>query len=207
MANEIKKQFPTSTKRFLIGYGALFVGLSCIVLFVAQNYLRVLFITIGPDERGVVISPFETTGYLEEPLTPGNRMIRPGEQVEIYKIGRETYSSSSEISCCNDDSNIAIIDAKDGVIITANYRIVYSVDAKQVTMLHINWQHRHKKEFVIPLSKLIVEEISSKYASDEIALSKKEEIEQAIFTELNSAFSKEGLILFDFKFEDINLKK
>lgn len=207
MAKEKKGQLSTSTKHFLIGCGTLFAGIIFVVFFVAQNYLHSFFITIGPDERGIVISPFETTGYLKEPLTPGNRMIKPGESVEIYKTSRETYSSSFDTDCCNNGSGAANIVAKDGIRIMANYRIVYVIDTKQLIMLHINWYHRYKQEFAIPQSKLIVEEVSSDYASGEIALSKKEEIEQSIFTELESAFSKEGLILIDFKFEDINLKK
>jgi regulator of protease activity HflC (stomatin/prohibitin superfamily) len=194
------------TKRFLIGCGVLFVGAICVVFFIAQNYLRSLFVTIGPDERGVVISPFETTGYLEEPLTPGNNMIKPGERVEIYKLSRETYSSSSDTNCCNDDPGAVVIETKDGSTIIANYRIVYIIDPKQVIRLHINWQHRYQNQFIIPQSKLIVEEISSKYAAEEIALSKKEEIEKSIFNELESVFSEEGFFLFEFKFEDINLK-
>ena len=202
-----QSQRSTTVKFLLIGCGALSVLLLCGLIVVAQNFVRPLFVTIGPDEVGVVISPFEVTGLLERPLTSGNHMIRLGEHVEIYKISRETFSSSSAPGCCTDGSGGAVIHAKDDKTITAYYQIVYGVDPQQVIKLHQNWQHHYKSDYVIPQSKRTIEKIAGAYSSDEIIFTRKAEIEQSIFTELSLAFSEEGLYLSDFKFGDIRLKE
>jgi len=203
---ETKRKNPT--KGFIIGCSILFFGFVILVLIVLGISAHSLFITIAPDEVAVVISSYEPNGYSEIPLTPGNHMLRPLEEVDIFKVSKEKYlSSSTGCGCDSNNSGSATFRAKDGSEIILDYQIIYSINPEQVVRLYQAWQHRYQKGYVIPQSKKITEEVSSQYTSSEIALTKRNEIEQAIFVRLKSDFSDSNLVLFDFKIADVHLKK
>jgi regulator of protease activity HflC (stomatin/prohibitin superfamily) len=206
MTVEAKRSSPNWPVRLLIGCSVVSFSLVCGLFLLAQSYLNSLVITIGPEERGVVISPYEPTGYVPTPLASGKRMLRPGERVEIYKIVRETYSSLSEPSCCTDEAGAVIVHAKDNTAVTVDYQIVFAIDPEQLVQLHLTWQHLYKKGFVIPQTRQAVAEAAGAYTSAEIALSKRDEIEQIIVTELEPLFSEEGLILLEFRLVDVRLR-
>jgi regulator of protease activity HflC (stomatin/prohibitin superfamily) len=193
-----------SNKWLVIGCG-LFLGLTILVLLVFGVFLKSLFITIGPDEVAVVISPYESDGIIDIPWTPGNHMLRPAEKVEIFKATREVYSSAS--TDCNCGATPVTIHALDGVEIILNYQVTYAINSKQVVKLYQMWQHRYQEGIVVPKSKEVVEVIASQYTSNEIALTKREEIEKEIFSRLESDFSESYLILFEFKIDDVRLNQ
>jgi hypothetical protein len=203
---ETKSKF--SVKGFIIGCSVLFLGLVILALLALGIFTRSFLITLEPDEVGVVISPYEPSGYSEIPFTPGRHMLRPAESVEIFKVTKESFlSSSTNCNCGSIGSNSVNLRAKDGTEITIDYQITYAIDSKQVVKLYRTWQHRYRDGFVIPKSKQVVEEITSQYTSNEIALTKREEIEKKIFSQLESDFSESYLILFEFKIDDVRLNK
>jgi regulator of protease activity HflC (stomatin/prohibitin superfamily) len=199
---ETKSKF--SSKGLIIGC-SIFLGITVLVLLVLGVFLKSLFITIGPDEVAVVVSPYEPDGIIQTPWTPGNHMLRPAEKVEIFKATKETYFSAS--TNCNCDPTPVTILTQDGVEIIMNYQVTYAIDSKQVVKLYQMWQHRYQNGFVAPKSKQVVEEIASQYTSNEIALTKREEIEKETFSRLESDFSESYLILFEFKIDDVRLNK
>ena len=208
MAEIIETKSKFSAKRIIIGCSALFLGFVILALLALGVFARSFLITIGPDEVGVVISPYEPSGYSEIPLTPGRHMLRPAESVEIFKVSKEVFlSSSSNCNCGSNNSNSVSLRTKDGAEIIIDYQIKYVIDPKQVVKLYKIWQHRYQDGFVIPQSKQVVEEITSQYTSNEIALTKREEIEKEIFSQLESDFSEQYLILFEFKIDDVRLSK
>lgn len=199
-----KSKFPF--KWFAIGCGVLFFCVICLVISAFNVFIRPLFITVGPDEVAVIVSPYEETGYRMEPLHPGNRMLRPGEQAYFLKTTKATYNSSKD-NCNCDSSGAAIVHTRDGVDMIVNYHVTYSVDPNQAVQLFIEWRDRYQKDFVVPISRGITKKIASQYTSGEIALTRKNEIEKEIFSQLEPRFSETFLFLFDFKIDDVRLKQ
>ena len=181
---ETKSKFPV--KGFIIGCSVLFLGFVVLALVGLGVFTRSLIVTIEPDEVAVVLSPYEPNGIREIPLTPGRHLLDPFDKFEIFNFGREKYLSSS--ANCNCGSEPVIFHTKDGAEILINYQITYSINAEQVVNLYNIWQHRYQDGFVIPHSKQIVEEITSQYTSNEIALAKRKEIEKKYFYNLNPIF-------------------
>jgi hypothetical protein len=208
MAELIESEGNFSVKKLFTGCSAVILGFVVLVLLALGIYARSLLVTLEPDEVAVVLSPYEPNGISEIPLTPGKHMLRPTESLEIFKVSKEVFlSSSTDCNCGSNGSNSVNLRAKDGVEIIIDYRVVYVIDSKQVVKLCQVWQHRYQDGFVIPKSKQVVEEITRQYASNEIALTKREEIEKEIFSKLESDFSESYLILFEFKMDDVRLGK
>ncbi len=206
VTEETKSKF--SVKRFGIGCSALFLGIVILALLALGIYVRSLIVFLEPDEYAVVISPFEPNGIREVPLTPGRQILRPMESLEIFKISREVFvSSSTDCNCSANGTNSVKLRAKDGVDIIIDYRITYVINAEQVIKLYQTWQHGYQNSFVIPTSRQVVKEVTSQYTSNEIALTKREEIEKKIFSRLESDFSGAYLILFEFKIDDVRLNE
>ena len=76
------------------GCVAFLIGL--LVVTGILTILSVGLVFIKPEDRGVVISALSSTGYRQDPLTPGLHLIIPFfERVERYKITHQTYTMSS----------------------------------------------------------------------------------------------------------------
>ena len=193
-----------SAKYLIIGCGIVLLVSSIIALLAMGIFVRSLFITIEPEQVAVVISPYEPTGYLKTPLTPGNHMLRPLEKVEVFTVAREVFSSSS--TDCNCGSNSVTLHTNDGRDISIDYRLTYAIDPKQVVKLYQTWRHDYQVQFVVPHLKQVLSEVVSKYSSEEIALSKRDEIEEAVVSRLNPDFSEACLVLIEFKISDVRYK-
>jgi len=195
-----------SGRQLLIGGLSLLLS-GCIIL-VLWVFVRPLFITIGPDEVGVVISAFSPGGINPTVLLPGNHMLQFGERAEIFKTSRVVYSSTStDCDCGSSASRAAVFKTKDGVKTSLNYQLTYAINPEKVINLYREWYHTYPTEFVIPVSKRVVMEAASQYTSSAMALMKRSEIEQAVFSRLEPVFSEFHLVLFEFKIDDIQLGK
>ena len=205
MAETTEPQSKFSEKRFVIGCIVLFLSSVVLILFPLGIYARSLFITIQSDEVAVVLSPNAPNGISEIPLTPGNHFVSPLDKLEIFNFSKEKYISSSTNCGCGPD--LVTFHAKQGAEIFVDYQITYSINPEQVVKLYQAWQHRYQDGFVIPQSIKIIGEVASQYTSSEIALTKRNEVEQAIFSRLKSDFSESNLIVFEFKIDDVRLNK
>ena len=129
---------------------------------------------IQPEERGVVISALQPTGYRVEPLQPGLRWIIPFfESVVIYPISRQTYTMSiapNEGQVQGDDSIAAR--TADGQEIFVDASVIYSIDPTKVVQLHIDWQDRYTDELVRPLARGVIRDVVSQYKVEEVVSSK-----------------------------------
>lgn len=200
-ANENKSKF--SAKKIIVGCSVLFLGLVIMALVAVGVFARSLIVTIEPYEIAVVLSPYASDGIREAPLTPGRHFLWPAERLEIYKSSIERYSSSS--TDCNCTSQPDAFLAKDGVEINVDYQVTYVIDTNQLINLYQTWRHRYQDDFVTPKSKQVVEEVLSQYTSTEIALTKRTQVEEEIFSRLQSDFSEAYLIVFEFKIKDVRL--
>ncbi|MEP6896450.1 MAG: SPFH domain-containing protein [Chloroflexota bacterium] len=152
-------------------------------------FFRSLVVFIEPNERGIILTPYQQAGYQHDVLKPGWHLIKLGERLQIYNISRQVYTMSSPDS----------IEAKtlDGKTIFVDISIIYALDPEKILDMHINWQDRYKDSLVRPLSRSIIRETISLYNLNEIG-AQLSEVEQAIFNKLSMQFTENYLILLKF---------
>jgi prohibitin 1 len=178
---------------------SLFV-LSLVVFFVSMG-----LVFIEPDQRGVIISPYDPKGYRASALGPGLHWIIPGERVARYSISRQTYTMSavaSEGNVTGDDSIRAR--TKDGQEVLIDASVIYQIDPTQVVNLHIIWQNRYEAGVVRALSRGIIRDVASQYGVEEIVSSKRAEMEGTITDTLAKEMSGNSLLLVQFVVRDIH---
>ena len=160
---------------------------------------------VVPEERGVVISAVEPKGYREDILQPGLRWVIPFlENVETYKISRQTYTmsiSQQEGAIIGDDSIAAR--TADGQEIFIDASVIYAVDPTKVIQVHIEWQHRYPDELVRPLSRGVIRDAVSQYGVEEVVTSKRNEMAMEIRDDMAERMALNGLILNEFVLRNI----
>lgn len=160
---------------------------------------------IQPEERGVVISALQPTGYRVQALQPGLRWIIPFfESVVVYPISRQTYTMSiapSEGAIQGDDSIAAR--TSDGQEIFVDASVIYAIDPDKVVQVHIDWQRRYDNELVRPLSRGIIRDVVSQYKVEEVVTSQRVKMISQIFEDMNKKLENNGLQLVDFILRNI----
>jgi len=160
---------------------------------------------IQPEERGVVISALQPTGYRLQPLQPGLRWIIPFfENVVTYPISRQTYTMSiatSEGSIQGDDSITAR--TADGQEIFVDASVIFAIDPAKVVQLHIDWQDRYTNELVRPLARGVIRDVVSQYKVEEVVTSKRVEMTTTISDEMQQKLEDNGLSLVNFILRNI----
>ncbi|KAF0108422.1 MAG: hypothetical protein FD146_996 [Anaerolineaceae bacterium] len=160
---------------------------------------------LQPEERGIVISPYDSQGYRTESLGPGLHWIIPGETVTLYPISRQTYTmsaSASEGNLYGDDSIRAR--TKDGQEVFIDASVIYAIDPTNIIQLHITWQGRYQDELVRPLARGIIRDMASQYGVEEIVSSKRIELEAKVTAELTAKLGENSLTMVDFVLRDIH---
>lgn len=160
---------------------------------------------VQPEDRGIVVSPYDPQGYRSIILGPGLHWIIPGENVMLYPISRQTYTMSAtatEGNVMGDDSIRAR--TKDGQEVFIDASVIYSIDPKNVIQLHINWQERYQDELVRPLARGIIRDMASQFGVEEIVSTKRAELELLITEEINIKIGENNLLLVDFVLRDIH---
>lgn len=160
---------------------------------------------IQPEERGVVISALQPTGYRLQPLQPGLRWIIPFfENVITYPISRQTYTMSiapNEGAIQGDDSITAR--TSDGQEIFVDASVIYAIDPGKVVQVHIDWQKRYDNELVRPLARGVIRDVASQYKVEEVVTSKRVEMISQISNNMNEKLQENGLSLVNFILRNI----
>lgn len=160
---------------------------------------------IQPEERGVVISALQPTGYRLQPLQPGLRWIIPFfESVITYPISRQTYTMSiapNEGEIQGDDSITAR--TSDGQEIFVDASVIYAIDPDKVVKVHIDWQNRYDNELVRPLARGIIRDVVSQYQVEQVVTSQRVEMISQIYKDMSQKLGNNGLILVDFILRNI----
>jgi regulator of protease activity HflC (stomatin/prohibitin superfamily) len=185
-------------------------SMGIVLVVIALMFTGVGFglVFIEPDQRGVVVSPYDPAGYRTEALTPGLHWIIPGETVKKYSISRQTYTMSvaaNEGDIYGDDSIRAR--TKDGQEVFIDASVIYQIDFTKVISLHINWQDRYQNEVVRPLSRGIIRDIASQFGVEEIVSTKRTELESLITDEMAAKLAENDLLLVDFVLRDIHFSE
>ncbi len=183
------------------------VTITLVVLAVALVLSTVSagLVFIKPEERGVVISAIQPTGYRLQALQPGLRWIIPFfESVVTYPISRQTYTMSiapSEGAIQGDDSITAR--TSDGQEIFVDASVIYAIDPTKVVQVHIDWQRRYDAELVRPLARGVIRDVVSQYKVEEVVTSKRVEMISEISTNMNEKLQENGLSLVNFILRNI----
>ena len=196
----------TSQGRPLKSVGPLVIGLFSLALVVFFVSLGLVF--IEPDERGVIISPYDPKGYRASALGPGLHWIIPGERVSRYSISRQIYTMSAVAA----EGNVAGDDSirtrtKDGQEVLIDASVIYQIDPNQVVNMHIIWQNRYEAGVVRAISRGIIRDTASQYGVEEIVSSKRAEMEAIITDELAQAMQSNSLVLVQFVLRDIHFSE
>jgi regulator of protease activity HflC (stomatin/prohibitin superfamily) len=187
------------------------IGTVILVLLVGAVGVTILsagLIFIEPDQRGVIISPYDPKGYRANALGPGLHWIIPGERVQRYSISRQTYTmsvASSEGQVQGDDSIRARTKAGQEVMIDAS--VIYQIDPNQVVNLHIIWQNRYEAGVVRALARGIIRDAASQYGVEEIVSSKRAEMEGTITDVMAEELRSNSLMLVQFVLRDIHFSE
>ena len=184
------------------------VGPFVIALFALA--LVVFFISMGlvfiePDQRGVIVSPYDPKGYRADALGPGLHWIIPGERVARYSISRQTYTMSAatnEGAVQGDDSIRAR--TKDGQEVLIDASVIYQIDPNQVVNLHIIWQNRYESGVVRALARGTIRDAASQYGVEEIVSTKRAEMEATITNVMSTELQSNSLLLVQFVLRDIH---
>ena len=196
----------TSQGRPLKSVGPLVIGLFSLALVVFFVSLGLVF--IEPDERGVIISPYDPKGYRASALGPGLHWIIPGERLARYSIKRQTYTMSAVAT----EGNVAGDDSirtrtKDGQEVLIDASVIYQIDPNQVVNMHIIWQNRYEAGVVRAISRGIIRDTASQYGVEEIVSSKRAEMEAIITDELAQGMQSNSLVLVQFVLRDIHFSE
>jgi regulator of protease activity HflC (stomatin/prohibitin superfamily) len=185
-------------------------GSVTIVLIVLAAALVLSSVSAGlvfvkPEDRGVVISAIQPTGYRSQPLQPGLRWIIPFfESVVVYPISRQTYTMSiapNEGEISGDDSITAR--TSDGQEIFVDASVIYAIDPEKVVQVHIDWQNRYDNELVRPLARGIIRDVVAQYQVEQVVTSKRTDMIAQISTNMNAKMEGNGLKLIEFILRNI----
>jgi regulator of protease activity HflC (stomatin/prohibitin superfamily) len=179
-----------------------------LVVLVAAIVLTIVsagLVFIQPEERAVVISALQPTGYRTEPLQPGLRWIIPFfETVVVYPISRQTYTMSiapNEGAIQGDDSITAR--TSDGQEIFVDASVIYAIDPAEVVQVHIDWQDRYADELVRPLARGVIRDVVSQFQVEQVVTSKRNEMIDQISINMEQKLGENGLKLVDFILRNI----
>jgi len=180
-------------------------------IVIVAGFLSLLLTIVGfglvflqADERGVVVSPYVTQGYRQEPLGPGLHWIVPGETVSRYTISKQTYTMSiapSEGEIYGDDSIAAR--TSDGQEIYVDASVIFSANPEDIISIHIAWQNRYIDELVRPQTRGVIRDAVSQYGVEEVVSSKRSELTSLITSGLTKKLEENGLIMVDFVLRNI----
>jgi regulator of protease activity HflC (stomatin/prohibitin superfamily) len=194
--------FSAARGRRLGGGIALIAG--AVIVAVTLTVAAAGIVFIEPNERAVVVSPYDPDGYRDQVLTPGLRWIIPGEQTRIYSISQENYTMSStptEGPVQGDDSVPAR--TKDGQEVTIDASVLFAIDPDKVIQLHIALQNNYVERVVRPQARSIIRDVVSQYGVEEVVSTKRAEMEELITAALDGRFQANNLILADFLVRNI----
>ncbi len=155
---------------------------------------------INPDERGVVISALQPTGYRPEALTPGLRWVIPFfESVVTYPISRQTYTMSiapNEGAVKGDDSITAR--TQDGQELLVDASVIFAIDPNKVISVHIYWKNSYVDGLIRPQARGAIRDVISQYGVQDVVSNKRQEMTDKIRAQLDQKLSENGLLLVDF---------
>jgi regulator of protease activity HflC (stomatin/prohibitin superfamily) len=179
---------------------AVLLGLALVIFFISLG-----LVFIEPDQRGVIISPYDPKGYRASALGPGLHWIIPGERVARYSISRQIYTMSAVAT----EGNVAGDDSirtrtKDGQEVLIDASVIYQIDPNQVVNLHIIWQNRYEAGVVRALSRGIIRDTASQYGVEEIVSTKRAEMEATITSVMAQELQGNSLLLVQFVLRDIH---
>jgi len=183
----------------------LVASLALIFVGIVSTVLSAGFVFIQPQERGVVISAVEASGYRKNTLQPGLRWVIPyAESVMTYTISKSTYTMSIahlEGDIQGDDSIAAR--TSDGQEVYIDASIIISLDPADILDVHITWQNRYVDGLVRPTVRGIIRDAVSKFTIAEVYSTERLALSELIRVDMEQSLEEGGLILHDFTIHEV----
>jgi regulator of protease activity HflC (stomatin/prohibitin superfamily) len=190
---------PSRKWPFVLASCGLGLAIAFCIGFFLYSTAKELFVFVEPNESGLILSPYEPTGYRSELLTPGLHFLIPGEKPFIYDIIHQTYVMGT-----NTLGGPDFIEAKssDGKKLQIDISVTYAVDPEKVLDLYKKWRDNYKESLVRPMSRGTTRDVIAQYKLNE-ALTKRDEVGQMIFDQLAPVLAENYLILWEVDVLDI----
>lgn len=169
-----------------------------ILLVVSQG-----IIVVAPQEVAVV---FETiSGDLGEPRGPGTHIIIPIlQEATIYPTERQEYTMSSIINEGNVQGNDSVTArTSDGQSVLLDITVIYRINPLEVNRIHQNWQRRYEADYIRPVSRGLVREVTSNFTAERIYGEGRDDLRQQMSDSIGAALAAEGLELIDLQLREI----
>jgi regulator of protease activity HflC (stomatin/prohibitin superfamily) len=162
---------------------------------------------IDQFEAGVVVSPLTPGGVRPDPLTPGVHLIIPFlESVDRFSVAQQEYTMSGAFSEGAIEGNDAVeARTSDGQQVFIDATVRFSVDPAKAVDVRRRWQtqERYTSGFVRPTTRNVIYNTSARYKVEEIYGTKRAELQQAIYEQLLTEFTRQGLVLEAFQLRNI----
>ncbi|MDH5508335.1 MAG: SPFH domain-containing protein [Anaerolineae bacterium] len=175
-----------------------------IAVTVVLNVISAGLFFISASESGVVVTN-AAGGVRPEPLESGLKWVIPyWERVEIYPVGRQTYTMSiahEEGQKSGDDS----VEARtaDGQVVKVDASVIFEIEVDKVVYVHRKYQHDYLEKLIRPLARGIIRDAVSQFAIEEVYSSKRLIVNNMISDELARKLAEEGFRLSDFVLRNI----
>ena len=178
-----------------------------LVLGISLNAVGAGLVFIDQFESGVVVSPLTPGGVRPEPLTAGIHWVIPFiENVERFSTAQQEYTMSGTASEGAIQGNDAVEGrTSDGQQVFIDATIRFSVDPTKAVEVRRRWQsqERYMSGFVRPTTRNVIYNTSARYKVEEIYGSKRAELQQLIYEQLITEYSRQGLLLEAFQLRNI----
>ena len=195
------KKASLSNWKLVFGLAAAGCGsFICLLGLLAALNASKIMVFIQPDERAVVVTPYEDSGLRKDTLAPGFHLLRPFEEAVVYNIARQTYTLTSK-QIFTETKNLSFDNAlpvrtHDGLMFSLGLTTVYAIDPDKIIDLYITWQQRYQEEFVWPQIRKIARDNIVKYNAADLT-TKHAEIESTIRHQVETILGKNDLVLLN----------
>lgn len=165
-----------------------------IILIALLVLTNTTFVTIDPGEKGIVFKRF--AGGLDKdaaPLNQGFKIIMPWNKIYIYDVRiQEHFQEMTVLS-------------KNGLNIEVDLSARYRPHSGKIAFLHDEIGKDYLTTIIIPELRSATREIIGKYLPDELYSTKRETIQQEIFTRTKDKVEKNYLVIDDILIRGVKL--
>jgi len=173
---------------------------SLICILVITVIASKIAVFIQPDERAVVVSPYEANGLRKEALAPGLHLLKPFERAVIYNTGEQTYMLTSK-QIFTETKNLSFdsalpVRSHDGLGFSLGLVAAYRIDPDKVIDLYLFCTEHCSETLVRPQIRSITRDTILKYDAADLT-TQRPKIERDIYQQVKTVFADNDLVLLD----------
>lgn len=143
-----------------------------IILVVVIVFSNATFLTVEPNERGVLFRRFAGGLDKENIYGPGFHMLAPWNSMSLYDVREQQLEESMEVLSSN------------GLTITLDVTVRVNPKYDKIGELHERFGKAYVESLVRPEARSSVRKIIGRYGPEELYSTKREEVQQLIHEDL-----------------------